>query len=282
MRIALRKTRRILYALCITVIASAPFLSHAQDVIRIGGTGSALGTMKVLAGAFEKSYPTAKVSVMPSLGSSGAIKAVAQGAIEIGISGRALKEEEMNRGLSAAEYARTPFVPVVHAGVALSAITAGEIVRIYTGEMKMWPNGERIRLVLRPASDVDTSLLKDISPEMGRAVDAALSRTGMLTGINDQQNAELLEHTPGAFGFSTLAQVSTENPELKMLTWNGVRPSVQALAKGSYPFSKRLFFVTKGPLSPATRTFIDFVLSSEGRKLLEQTGNMPLAGAQRK
>lgn len=277
-----KKIGKIFFIPCIAFIALLPASSPAQETIRIGGTGSALGTMKALARAFEMSHPAVTVIVMPSIGSSGAIRAVSKDSLQIGVSGRPLKGDELGLGLSVMEYARTPFVPVVHKGVALSDITTREIVKIYSGETRTWPNGERIRLIMRPASDVDTALLKEISPEMSKAVDAALSREGMLVGLTDQQNAEMLEETPGAFGFSTLALLVTDKPRLKTLSFDGAQPKAHALANGSYPFLKKFFFVTKGVPAAAVRSFIDFVLSSEGRRLLEQTGNVPVAGALRK
>ena len=49
------------------------------ETVKIGGTGFALGVMKMLAESFEKQYPGVKIQVFPSLGSSGGIKAVLQG-----------------------------------------------------------------------------------------------------------------------------------------------------------------------------------------------------------
>jgi phosphate transport system substrate-binding protein len=51
-------------------------------VITIGGTGAALGTMRVLTAEFGKSSPDIQIRIVPSLGSSGAVKAVLDGAID--------------------------------------------------------------------------------------------------------------------------------------------------------------------------------------------------------
>lgn len=69
--------------------------------------GCALGTTKLLAAAFEKSHPGVRISVLPSLGTSGSIKAVNQGAIDIGIGGRPMKEDERRLGLHILEYLTT-------------------------------------------------------------------------------------------------------------------------------------------------------------------------------
>lgn len=56
----------------------------AGEEIKIGGAGSALGSMKMLGAAFEKKHPGVKVVVLPSLGSIGGIKAVSKGALDNG------------------------------------------------------------------------------------------------------------------------------------------------------------------------------------------------------
>lgn len=247
----------------------------AGEVLRIGGTGTALGSMKLIGSEFEKSHPGIRCRVLPSMGSSGAIRAVAKGALDIGLVSRPFNGEEFRLGLSLIEYAETPFVLVTRNSIPVSGLSTSQIVKIYTGEMQAWPNGERIRLILRPATETDTFLARRVSPEMGPAVDAALSRQGMLMGLTDQDSIHMLEKTPGALGFSTLTQVVAEKRRVKVLAVNGVYPTTKALAAKVYPLAKKLYLVTKPRPSAAARRFIDFVQSAQGRKILEETGNVP-------
>lgn len=256
--------------------------AYSDDVLKIGGVGSALGSMKILGEAFEKSHPDISVRIFPSLGSSGGIKAVNEGSMDIGLSGRQLKNEEHKSALSVMLYAKTPFILVANKYVKISNLTTGEIINIYTGENQAWPDGERIRLILRPAIDSDTLIIKKISPEMSRALEAALSREGMLVAMTDQENVDLIEKTPGAVGFSTLTQITTEMRALKILSYNGIQPSVSALAKKSYPLLKPLFIVTKRKPTVQIRKFLDFIKSSEGRALLQASGNLFVTGDQGK
>lgn len=252
----------------------------AEENIKIGGVGSALGSMRLLAAAFEKSHPGVKVTILPSLGSSGAFKAMVKGAIDIGLSGRPMKEEELKLGLLMSEYAKTPFVFITKRDVNIADISTEKIIKIYKGELETWPDGKRIRPVLRPAGDSDTLILAGISPEMGKAVETALSRHGMLIAITDQENADLIEKTPGAFGASTLAQIISEKRLLKILSYNGVTPSAGTLANGTYPLFKPFFIVTTRDVSAPVRQFIDFIRSPAGRKILEKSGSMATIGTQ--
>lgn len=248
----------------------------ASETLKIGGVGTALGSMKLIAAAFEKSNPGIRVVVIPSLGSSGAAAAVHKGALDIGLMGRPLKEEEAGSGMKVLEYARTPFVVVTKNRSMPTGVTTAELVKFFRGDTKTWPDGKPIRLVLRPASDVDSALAKDISADMRSALDDAHARMGMLTATTDQDNADLIERTPGSLGFSTLTQVIAEHRALKILSFNGMNPSVKTLASGSYPLFKPLFLITKTEPAGNIKKFIDFVTQAEGKKILEASGNLPL------
>jgi phosphate transport system substrate-binding protein len=76
--------------------------SHAHaETLRIGGTGVALGGMRILGDEYQKLHPEAEIVVLPSLGSSGGVKALLKGAIGLSVSSRELKEEEKAKGATA-------------------------------------------------------------------------------------------------------------------------------------------------------------------------------------
>lgn len=112
-------------------LASTPALA---DDITIGGTGNALGTAKLLADAYTRKNPLDKITVVPSLGSSGAIKGSAAGKLGLGFSSRALKEEERALGIVATEYARTPTVFAVSNKSKLINVSTAQLVAVYAGQ----------------------------------------------------------------------------------------------------------------------------------------------------
>ncbi|MDP2026104.1 substrate-binding domain-containing protein [Sulfuriferula sp.] len=244
----------------------------ASTTIRIGGSGGALATMQILGQAFNKIHPNVSVVIVPSLGSGGGIKAMLAGAIDLAISGRALKDTERAQGALATEYARTPFVFATGMRNSVSAITTHELVKIYTGETRTWPDGKPLRLVLRPENESDMDIVKSLSPKMNQAVKTALAREGMIMAMTDQDSADNLENIPGAIGTTTLAQIISEQRALKPLTLNGATPSLAALAEGTYPYFKPLFMVTRPKPNPVTQAFSSFVRSAEGRQILAKNG----------
>ncbi|MHB1245539.1 MAG: substrate-binding domain-containing protein [Sulfuriferula sp.] len=261
-----------------TQVAVGSQNTPADSKIRIGGTGSAIATMQILAKAFIKSHPGVIVDIVPSLGSSGGIKAMRAGIIDLAISSRALKPAERTQGVLATEYARTPFVFVVSTHNNASAITTKELVNIYKGETRVWPDGKTLRLILRPEVESDTDIIKNISPEMNLAVKSALARQGMIMAITDQDSADNIENIPGAIGTLTLAQVVSERRALKPLALNGLTPSLDALEEGAYPYFKSMYMVSSAKSNPLTQAFIAFVYSPAGRKILKENGQRAMPG----
>lgn len=262
------------WAIGLSVLAPAP--AAAAETITISGTGTALGTMKQLIAAFERSQAGVRLRMLPSVGSAGAIKAVARGALDIGLTGRQLTPDERSLPIRSLDYARTPFVFAVNRKVADDGLTAAEVARIYHGQRTTWGDGTRVRIILRPAHDADTIIARAISPEMRAAVDAALGRDGMVMAITNQECHDLLSRMPGSIGFSSLTQILTDGHPLKPLAWNGVAPTVANLANGSYPLGKTLSFIVQLEPRPAVRAFLRFVSSAEGQRILERTGNVPV------
>lgn len=251
--------------------------ARAAEVVRISGTGSALGPLTRLARAFEAVEPGVQVRLLPSVGSSGAVKAVAAGALDLGISGRPLRPDEAALGITAVELARTPFLLAAGPRAGATGLTAAELARIYRGEATTWPGGERIRPVLRPPSDADTLYLRSLSPELAEAIDAALARPGMLVAATNQECDALVARTPGALGPSTLAQITTDGAGLAPLAWEGVAPTLANLAAGRYPLSKPIIALLPSRPAPAVLRLLAFIRSPAGRRLLEASGCAPTA-----
>jgi phosphate transport system substrate-binding protein len=257
---------------CAFLALTATATVQAQE-IKIGGTGAALGTMQLLGQAYAKTQPDARVTVLPSMGSGGGIKAVLAGAIQIGVSSRPLSEAESKAGAVAVEYGRTPLVFATAASSKVAGITTQNLVDFYAGKVEEWPDGSKLRLVLRPIGDSDSETIKAMSPAMREAKSVAEQRKGMVFTVTDQETASSIEKVSGALGPSTLALMLSEKRTLKALALDGVVPSAQTIANDSYPLVKQLLIVTGAKTSPEAQAFVTFVRSAAGREILQQTGH---------
>ena len=266
----------ILPVLIVSLFAlrSELYAAGAAKEIKIGGTGSALATMKLFGEQFRKKHPDITITVLPSLGSSGGIKALLGGELDIAVSYREPSGDEQNKGLSSFKYAKTPFVFLTHKTNKLYNITLQEVADIYNGKTITWPDDTPIRLILRPAGESNTKISESMSEDMQRAVQNASKRSGLNIAVNDQENADLIERLPGSFGAGTLGQLISEKRDLNILSLNGVKPGVRTLANGAYPYFKALYIITGPKATPQVRQFIAFVFSPSGRTILSKTGHL--------
>lgn len=255
----------------------AVMLVFAQPAIaaelRIGGTGNALGTMRLLGEAFAQINPGVTPVVLPSIGTSGAIKAVPKGGIDIGLSSRPLTEDESRAGMSAIEYARSPTVIAVHEKLKLTNITRQQIAEIFSGKLQTWPDGTRIRPVIRQPGDDNTKQIKSLSSDIEKAVVAAELQPGFAFASTDQEAADKIETIQGGIGGTTLCLIRSEKRSLRGLSIDGIAPTPENLQSGTYPLAKHFYFILPKEPLPVAKLFVAFVQSAAGRRILEQTGH---------
>jgi phosphate transport system substrate-binding protein len=242
--------------------------------LKVGGTGASLGLMRILGDAFSKQHPDALLKVMPSMGSGGGIKAVQAGVLNFSISSRPLEAGEA-QALNTVVLGITPFILCTHLKNPESTISTRQLFDFYSGNTLQWRNGEPLRLVLRPAKEVDNELLASLSPDMPAAVSSALARKGMIMAFTDQDTADAIEMLSGSLGASTLSLLLAEKRAMKVLAYNGVIPSLKTLGNGSYPFHKQLLLITQKQPDEITRRFVNFIRSAQGRKIISDNGVLP-------
>ena len=256
-----------------------PGSSLAKDTIIINGSGSGLDMMKPMITAFQKNNKDITIAMEKPLGSSGAVKALLAGALDLVISSKPLKPEEASKGAELSAYGRTPLVIITEKNVRKSDITTKELEDIYNGKQLTWPSGEPIRLVMRPSEDVDTKVLGALSPGMGNAIKAAQSRPGMIVAVTDPEAYSTVMKTAGGLGASGMTSIITEKLPVASLSLNGVTASPKALANGTYPLFKEISIVTTAKTKPAARKLITFMLSPQGRAIASRVGVFVTAGA---
>ncbi len=266
------KRRRLLRSLSLLLVLVLFAAAAYAGEIRIGGTGGPLALMKKLAAEYQKEHRTVVIKIVPSVGSTGGIKAVSAEALDIAVSGRKLTEKEA--GLSVKGLGRTPFVFAVRSSSPVAELRLKELPDIYAAN-GTWPDGGPRRVVLRPAAEYDTALLRSMSPDMDRAMTVALARRGMIVAVTDQDCADTLERTPGAIGTTTLGQIISEGRRLKPLALDGIAPRLDAMTKGRYPYFKSYYLVTRPDVRAEVSQFLAFLRTSAAARIMAGSGYQP-------
>lgn len=174
-------------------------------------------------------------------------------------------------------YAKSALVFATRPDNRETGVTTEQLIEIYAGARRRWPDGTPIRIVLRPDTDSDTIHLKEHIPSIGPALDAAADRPGIPVAFTAQDAADLLQRLPGGLGTTMLALILSENRPLKALSLDGVAPTPEAMADGSYGMTKTYSIVTGPAPGELAKRFIAFVYSDEGAAILRRTGHLPLA-----
>jgi phosphate transport system substrate-binding protein len=260
--------------LCLALLTAS---ANAATPLQVGGTGAANAILEKLIAAYHHAGPARQIEIVkPPLGSSAGIRAVAAGFLDLSISGRPLKPDEA-QSLTAHELARSPLAFVVNGMVGRQQINRDDLINIYAGKMTRWEDGTPLRLVLRPASDADTTIVRNLAPEIDRAVADALARPGMAVATHDMENAEILMRAKGVFGTLTLCQLRAQGLALQPLAFDGVAPTLKAMASGAYPIYKPLILVTRSKPTAAVEHFVKFLFSTKARQIMMAHACQPAA-----
>lgn len=240
--------------------------SAAAEPVAVSGTGGAMTAVRLLAMEYMKRFPGDQVKVLPSIGTSGSVKAVLSGRLDIGVGGRPLRDAERRAGAVETLLARSPLVFCGNHDVAEGALTLRDVIAIYEGKKTSWADGTPVRPVLRPEGESDVDILRGISKEMSDALGRAMRRPGMIVAPSDKDAADAIENTSGAFGALALGMIVAEKRNVKVFLLDG----------GARSLEKRFSLITVRDPSPAVRRFLEFSRSREAASLLARLEFAPL------
>lgn len=247
----------------------------SAEALRLSGTGGAMPMMQQVAAAYADAGGP-EIEIIVGLGSGGAIRATADGAIDLAVSSRELTPEEAAAGLRAAGFARTPLV-LVTSRAEPPGLASAELAGIFAATSPKWPDGTPISLILRTASDTDAQLLEAYFPGMEQALAAARLRPELPVTSTDQDNAALAEQLPGSLVQAGLSQIVSERRDLRAVALDGVEPTLANLHSGAYPYEKRFYLVYTENSAAAARGLLAFMHSGAGQGVLRASAALPVA-----
>lgn len=243
------------------------------------GTVSTDGStsMEKVIGALSESFMAQNGGVTVNYnptGSGSGITAVQEGTCDIGLSSRALKDEEKSAGLKETVLAYDGIAIIVHPDNPVSDLTVEQIADIYTGKITNWSevggSDAEIVLIGREAG----SGTRDGFESITGTKDACQYRQE-LTSTGDVITT--VSQNPDAIGYASLAALKDT---VKALTVGGVAPTEETVKDGSYVIQRPFVLVTKTgeTLSDNARKFFDFALSAEAAQYITTAGAVPVNG----
>ena len=226
----------------------------------------------ILSEQFMAENPGVSVTYDPT-GSGTGIEAASNGSADIGLSSRALKDEEASAGLEGTTVALDGIAIIVNAENPVEDMSVEQIAQLFTGAAD-WSlvGGEgEVACIGREAGSGTRDGFESIT---GTEDTCVLSQELTSTGAV----IEAVKSNPAAIGYASLSAVEGQEG-IKMVTVDGVACSEETVQDGTYKIQRPFVMVTNSAneLSEPAQAFMDFALSDEADDLIRDAGAVPMA-----
>ena len=228
-------------------------------------------SMEKVIGALSESFMAnnadTTVTYNPT-GSGAGITAVQEGTCDIGLSSRALKDEEKAAGLKETVLAYDGIAIIVHPDNPVSDLPLEQIAKLYTGEITNWKdvggNDAQVVLIGREAASGTRDGFESITGTKDKC-----QYRQELTSTGDVITA--VSQNPDAIGYASLASIKDS---VKALNVDGVTPGEDTVKDGSYKVQRPFVLVTvEGKaLSPVAQAFFDYATSPDAAAIIAKAG----------
>lgn len=221
--------------------------------------------------AFMEMNPDVNFTYNPT-GSGTGIQAAIDGTCDIGLSSRALKDEE-KASLTETIVALDGIAIIVNPANPVSDLSVEQIAQIYTGEITNWKDvgGDdlEISLIGREAGSGTRDGFETITDTK-----EACKYNQELTSTGDVITT--VAGNPNAIGYASLSAVKDS---VKALTVGGVAPSEETVLDGTYTIQRPFVLATRTGEAPseAAQAFFDFATSADANEIIAAAGAVPVA-----
>ncbi len=267
----------LLVCVILTLVVSPAFARRKKgNSVRIAGSTTVLPIAQAGAETFMDKYPEVNLTVRGG-GSSVGIASIISGTADIGDASRNIKNKEIvqarENGVNPVEHAvaNDGIAIVLHKDNPVKALTIEQIRDIYTGKIINWSEvgGENkpIVIISRDVASGTFEVFNTIVLAGQKQISGAL----MLASNNAV--ATTVADTPGAIGYAGLGYLTDRISAVKV---NGVMPTEGTIKGGTYPIARKLYMYTNGNPKGWTKKFIDYILSAEGQRIVEEQGFIAL------
>jgi phosphate transport system substrate-binding protein len=267
----------------ILIVVPLTFISLNTDIqakakckIVIAGSTTVLPIAQRSAELYMDVNSDANITVRGG-GSGVGIAALIDGRCDIADASRSMKTKELKiargKGVNPVGniIATDGIAIVVNKSNPIKNITLEQLRDIYTGKTVNWKelggNDAQIVSISRDYSSGTFEVFKKLVLKGDKVKNDVLmlaSNKGVSTTVNQ---------TKGALGYIGLGYISDD---LKVLTVNSVYPTKENVSNNNYPIARPLFMYTNGKPKGLIKSFIDFILSDNGKKIVEETGYVPV------
>ena len=238
--------------------------------VATGGSTSMKNVIAALTEGFAEVEPGVTVSYDPT-GSGAGITGATDKTLDIGLSSRALKDEEKN-DVDGTVIALDGIAIIVNKASKVEDLTVDQLKQMFTGEITNWADvggddGEIVLIGREAGSGTRDGFESIVDVKDSCKYAQELTATGAVISA--------VEANPLAIGYASLSAVGDT---VKMVTVGGVECSDETVKDGSYEVQRPFVFVTNKSvtLSEQAQAFFDFATSTDAADLIRTAGAVPV------
>lgn len=270
-------SRCLLNLLCLALCASPALAADELTAFNglkgnldIAGGTAHIPVMKEAAKQIMTANHDIRITVTGG-GSGAGVQKVGEGLVQIGNTGRALKEAEIKKyGLVSLPFAIDGVAAAVNPKNPVSGLSKAQLKDIFAGKITNWKAlggaDAPISLYVRE----DGSGTRETFEE--RALDKA-TPTNKANVVNSNGAMKTaIAQDPNAIGYVGIGHLDTS---IKGLAVDGMTPSQENAANGTYTITRLLYMNTKGEPQGLTKAFVDYIYSPAGKAIIAKAGYIP-------
>ena len=238
--------------------------------VATGGSTSMKNVIAALTEGFAEVEPGVTVSYDPT-GSGAGITGATDKTLDIGLSSRALKDDEKT-DVEGTTIALDGIAIIVNNASKVEDLTVDQLKQMFTGEITNWSevgsdDGEIVLIGREAGSGTRDGFESIVDVKDSCKYAQELTATGAVISA--------VEANPLAIGYASLSAVGDT---VKMVTVGGVECSEETVKDGSYEVQRPFVFVTNKSvtLSEQAQAFFDFATSADAADLIRTAGAVPV------
>lgn len=263
--------------------------SSAGTGIQVKGSDTMVNLGQAWAEEYMKKNPDANVSVTGG-GSGTGIAALINGNADIIQSSREMTSEELDaarkRGMDPQEFevARDGLSVIVNPANSVNRLTIAQLSDIYTRKITNWRQlggrGTEIVVLSRDKSSGTHVFFLEHVLRRGNAKGPEEFANTVLMLPSSQAIADEVASNSDAIGYVGMGYVQAERHKTVNVAKDAnstyVEPTPANVLNNTYPIARPLYVYTTNKPAGAVKAFIDFVLSDEGQKIVQQQEFVPI------
>ncbi len=261
----------VLLSASLAVAAPLDSFKGQKGNIDIAGGTAHIPVMQKAAQAIMTANKDIRITVAGG-GSGVGVQKVGEGLVQIGNTGRALKDGEIAKyGLETFPFAIDGVAIAVNPSNSVTSLSKSQIKDIFAGKITNWKDvggkDAPISIYVREDGSGTRETFEERALDKGTSV-----QTANVVNSNGAMKTAIAQDSNG-IGYVGIGHL---DESIRGVTVDGMVPSQENAANGTYTITRLLYMNTKGKPQGLTALFIDYIYSEDGKGFISSSGYIPL------